>query len=83
MLCARVRASPVWFELPSSYVSYLVVSAGTDLAGAISTAEDSDEMVLSKLDGFSGNVAAVIVWWYELVNHYGGTYCYFKRLIID
>ena len=32
---ARVRASPVWFELPSLYVSYLVVSAGTDLAGAI------------------------------------------------
>ena len=31
----RVRASPVWFELSSSYVSYLVVSAGTDLAGAI------------------------------------------------
>ena len=35
MLCARVCASPVWSELPSSYVSYLVVSAGTDLAVAI------------------------------------------------
>ena len=35
MLCARVRTNPVWFELPSSYVSYLIVSAGTDLAGAI------------------------------------------------
>ena len=32
---ARVCASPVWFDLPSSYVSYLVVLAGTDLAGVI------------------------------------------------
>ena len=38
---ARVRASPVWFELPSSYVSYLVASAGTDLAGAILAGADS------------------------------------------
>ena len=35
VLRARVRANLVWFELPSSYVSYMVVSAVTDLAGAI------------------------------------------------
>ena len=40
-------------------------------------AEDGDEMVLPKLDGFFGYVAAVIVWWYDMVSHAEGTYCLF------
>ena len=36
-----------------------------------------NEMVVQILDEFSGNVAAVIVLWCELVSHSGGMYCPF------
>ena len=45
--------------------------------GGSGTAEDSNEMALPKLDGFFGNVAAVIGRWCDLVSHTGGTYCLF------
>ena len=45
--------------------------------GGSGAAEDGDEMVLPKLDGFFGNVAAVIIRWYKMVSHYGGMYCLF------
>ena len=45
--------------------------------GGSGAAEDGDEMVLPKLDGFFGDVVVVIVQWYELVSHAGGKYCLF------
>ena len=49
------------------------VEGGGD-SGAV---EDIDEVFLTKLDECFGDVAAVIVRWYELVSHAGGTYCLF------
>ena len=45
--------------------------------GCSGAAEDIDEIVIPKLDGFFGDVVAVIVRWYELISHAGGTYCFF------
>ena len=45
--------------------------------GGSGVAGDSNEIVLPKLYGFFGDVAAVIVRWYKLVSYAGGMYCLF------
>ena len=51
---------------------------GDDLAPEVlgerccGAAQDANEVIFPGLDGFSGEVAAVIIWWYELKIHVGG-----------
>ena len=43
--------------------------------GGSNATDNGNDMVLPKLDSFSENFVVVIIWWYDLVSHAGGTYC--------
>ena len=52
---------------------------GDDLAPEVlrerccSAAHDANEVIFPGLDGFFGKVGVVIIWWYELKSHVGGS----------